>query len=123
MKAAMPMTGQNESAPNLRGRCFAGSPVVDGAIVERRHIHKRDGSVQVLELVDAAGARGFERALRIIAEDCEAWLAAPPLRSEKFSSDACMLKRVAWYAREVLSAPVGGGRELLKAGMESEVAK
>lgn len=37
------------------------TPITDAALIERRHIHKRDGSVQLLELVDADLTRKLER--------------------------------------------------------------
>ena len=37
------------------------TPETDVCIIERRHIHKRDGSNQLLELIDAEFARRLER--------------------------------------------------------------
>ena len=37
------------------------TPETDVCIIERRHIHKRDGSNQLLELIDAEFARKLER--------------------------------------------------------------
>lgn len=37
------------------------TPETDAAILERRHIHKINGCVQLLELIDANVAREFER--------------------------------------------------------------
>ena len=37
------------------------TPKTDASIIERRHIHKSDGSVQLVELIDAAFARRLER--------------------------------------------------------------
>ena len=51
------------------------TPKTDASIIERRHIHKSDGSVQLVELIDAAFARRLERerdeareALQILAD-------------------------------------------------------
>jgi hypothetical protein len=33
---------------------------IDSVIIERRHIHKRDGSVQIIELIDAEVARKLQ---------------------------------------------------------------
>lgn len=37
------------------------TPITDAAIIERRHIHKRGGSVELLELLDANVSRKLER--------------------------------------------------------------
>jgi uncharacterized coiled-coil DUF342 family protein len=37
------------------------TPETDASIIERRHIHKSDGSVQLVELIDAEFARRLER--------------------------------------------------------------
>jgi len=37
------------------------TPETDAAIIERRHIHKRDGSVQLIELIEAEASRKLER--------------------------------------------------------------
>lgn len=37
------------------------TPITDSSIIERRHIHKRGGSVELLELLDANVSRKLER--------------------------------------------------------------
>lgn len=37
------------------------TPITDAAIIERRHMHKRGGSVELLELLDANVSRKLER--------------------------------------------------------------
>ena len=48
------------------------TPETDASIIERRHIHKSDGSVQLVELIDAEFARRLERELNEAMEalDC-----------------------------------------------------
>ena len=47
------------------------TPETDASIIECRHIHKSDGSVQLVELIDAEFARRLERERDEAREDLE----------------------------------------------------
>lgn len=46
---------------NKSGQIERPTPETDASIIQRRHIHKSDGSVQLVELIDAEFARRLER--------------------------------------------------------------
>ena len=52
---------------------MSNTPETDACIIERRKIHKSDGSVQLVELIDAKFARRLERERYEARESAAKW--------------------------------------------------